>query len=199
MNWDQYYKELCLTISKKSKDNSTQIGAVIAGPDHEVRSTGYNDFPRGVNDFIKTNEVETRNGFFIKEVFERRQRPQKYLWTEHAERNAIYNAARCGIALKGCSIYIVPSKPLFVCADCGRAIIQSGIIEVIIDLNEENNKSIPDHWEESCRIAAIMFEEAGVKVRRFDIPKQETLTIDSCKTGPGSISPNSLLHIKDTN
>jgi len=84
--WDQYFFNLCNAISTKSNDQSTKVGAVIVGPHHEIRSTGWNDFPRGVIDNIQ----------------ERRKRPTKYDFTEHAERNAIYNAARVGTPPQHC-------------------------------------------------------------------------------------------------
>ena len=78
--WDQYYLDICKVVATRSKDPNTQIGCVIIGPNHEIRSTGYNSFPRGIRD----------------DVPERLVRPMKYLWIEHAERNAICNAARAG-------------------------------------------------------------------------------------------------------
>ena len=83
--WDAYYLNLCTAVAQLSKDQSTQLGCVIAGPAHEIRSTGYNSFPRGIND----------------DVPERQYRPVKYLFMEHAERNAIFNAARVGIPTTG--------------------------------------------------------------------------------------------------
>src|SRR3972149_4666305 len=106
MKWPEFFFALAALAAKKSKDRSTKIGAVVVGPDNEVRSLGYNGFPRGIND----------------DVEERHRRPAKYLWSEHAERNAIYNAVRAGICLRGCTMY-VHSHP---CVDCARAIIQSG-------------------------------------------------------------------------
>src|SRR5260370_34651295 len=103
--------DLAREIARWSKDRSGGVGCVIVGPDNEVRSTGFNGFPRGVND-----EVESRH-----------ERPAKYKWTEHAERNAIYNAARVGIPIEGCRIYL----PWFPCMECARAIIQTGIVELI--------------------------------------------------------------------
>src|SRR4051794_38843117 len=80
--WDQYYLDICKVVASRSKDPNTQIGCVIIGPNREIRSTGYNSFPRGIRD----------------DVPERLVRPTKYLWIEHAERNAICNAARAGTA-----------------------------------------------------------------------------------------------------
>ncbi len=77
-SWDRYYLDVCKVVGARSKDPNTQLGCIIVGPNHEIRSTGYNSFPRGIRD----------------DVPERLVRPAKYLWIEHAERNAICNAAR---------------------------------------------------------------------------------------------------------
>lgn len=111
MTWDDFFLGLAGYVSQKSKDQSTKVGAVIVGPDHEVLSLGWNGFPRGVDDNVQ----------------ERHERPAKYEWTEHAERNAIYNAARHGIALRGATIYVTHAP----CAACARAIVQSGIRAVV--------------------------------------------------------------------
>ena len=108
MNWTDYFLNIAEQVKLKSKDQSTQIGAVIVGEDNEVLSTGYNSFPRGMDDSKQ----------------ERQERPEKYFWFEHAERNAIYNAARVGIPLKGSSIYLTSGLP---CMDCARGIVNSGI------------------------------------------------------------------------
>ena len=144
ISWDQYFMTMAYLVAMRSKDNSTHIGAVIVGPDNEVRSTGYNSFARGV-----LNEYSP----------ELQERPEKYFWFEHAERNAVYNASRVGIPLKGCRMYTngVP------CADCGRAVIQSGISEVIVDgaWNEKNDKK----WIESTKRTLTMFNQAGITIR----------------------------------
>ena len=82
--WDNRFLSMAKLIATWSRDRSTKVGAVIVGPNREVRSVGYNGFPRGVNDAIES----------------RYERPGKYDWTEHAERNAIYNAARYGGPLR---------------------------------------------------------------------------------------------------
>lgn len=110
-NWDARWLQVADHIATWSKDRSTQVGCVIVGNANQVLSMGYNGFPRGVNDDIE----------------ERHDRPDKYLWTEHAERNAIYNAARTGTALAGSTMYL----PWYPCADCARAIIQSGISTLV--------------------------------------------------------------------
>lgn len=139
MNWDKYLMEMAALVSTASKDSSTSVGAVIVAPDHSVRSTGYNGFPRGVNDDIK----------------ERHQRPLKYSWTVHAEQNAICQAAKSGTHLDGCTIYINGLPP---CSICARLIIQSGIKRVVY-----SNNFVPEKWIGEWNISKEMFLEAGVK------------------------------------
>lgn len=145
--WDQFYIAMAMLTSEKSKDRSTQVGAVIVGPDNEVRSIGYNGFPRGVDDSVDT----------------RHQRPTKYLFAEHGERNAIYNAARVGIPLKGCTIYVTTNPAKFPpCADCARAIIQSGIVRVVQERLDHDSEAAK-RWEASAVATKHMFEEAGIR------------------------------------
>ncbi len=143
-NWDAYYLNVCRVVATRSKDPATQIGCVIVGPAHEIRSTGYNSFPRGIRD----------------DVPERLIRPEKYLWIEHAERNAIFNAARAGTALEGCTIYV----EIMPCMDCTRAIVQAGIREVVIDAERMGQYSSA-FYDEQFRSARVLLEEAGVRVR----------------------------------
>ncbi len=144
-SWDEYYLSICEAVAARSKDPNTQVGCIIAGPAHEIRSTGYNSLPRGIRD----------------DVPERFARPTKYLWMEHAERNAIYNAARCGTPLEGCTIYIA----LMPCMDCARAIVQAGIKEVVISGDRMNQYS-SQQYNEHFGLVETLFQEAGVTVRR---------------------------------
>lgn len=105
--WHLRFLDMAKLVATWSKDRSTQVGAVAVGSNREVRAMGYNGFPRGVDD----------------DVEERYERPVKYLFTEHAERNLLYNATRIGVSLDGCALYCTH----FPCADCARGIIQSGI------------------------------------------------------------------------
>lgn len=143
-DWDSRFMGLALNISEWSKDPDTKVGCVIVGPSNEVRSIGYNGFPRGVND-----GDSSRHG-----------RPAKYLWTEHAERNAIYNAVRIGVPLDGCRMYL----PWFPCAACARAIIQSGLTELVASKPDLDHKK----WGEDFRIATVLLKEGGVVVRFVD-------------------------------
>lgn len=144
-DWDRYYLEICKVVAARSKDPNTQIGCVIIGPAREIRTTGYNSFPRGIRD----------------DVPERKVRPTKYLWIEHAERNAICNAARCGTPLENCTIYV----EIMPCMDCARAIVQAGIREVVISAERMKQYS-SDYYNEHFGMVEVLFSEAGVKVRR---------------------------------
>lgn len=139
--WDDRFMNLAKHVAEWSKDRSTKVGCVVIGPDREVRSMGYNGFPRGIND-----EIERRHA-----------RPDKYTWTEHAERNAIYNAARVGIPLKGCTMYL----PWFPCVDCARAIVQAGLKELVAI---EPDMSHPQ-WGEQFASALILLQESDIELR----------------------------------
>ena len=139
--WDQRMIELAQLVATWSKDRSRQTACVIVGPNREIRATGYNGFPRGADD--------TKDA--------RHERPAKYHWTEHAERNAIYNAARIGTPLDGCTIYM----PWYPCADCARAIVQSGIVEVVAVAPDWNDPK----WAADFAMVTELFEECGTKVR----------------------------------
>src|SRR5580692_7035730 len=144
--WDQYYLDICKVVGARSKDPNTQLGCVIIGPNHEIRSTGYNSFPRGIRD----------------DVPERLVRPAKYLWIEHAERNAICNAARAGTATEGCTIFV----EIMPCMDCARAIVQAGIVEVAVS-SERMAQYNSAYYDEHFSMVEVLFAEAGIKVRRI--------------------------------
>jgi len=138
-DWDHYFLEMVKLVASKSRDPSTKCGAVIVSQDHSVLSTGYNGFPRGVN-----------------YTEERLERPLKYEFIEHGERNAILNAARHGVALAGTKMYL-NFRPEC-CTDCTKAVIQSGITEVIgPNIPFPGNK---DKWKIGPNIE--MMQEAGV-------------------------------------
>lgn len=145
--WDRRFLELAKVFGTWSKDRSAGTGCVIVGSDRLLRASGYNGFVRGIDD----------------EVSERHERPAKYSWTEHAERNAIYNAAKLGISLDGCTAYV----NWFPCIDCARAIVQSGIIR-LVGLQ-------PDHaderWGSDFKLASDMLQESGIGIVLYDIPE----------------------------
>jgi dCMP deaminase len=143
MNWTEYFLGIAEQVKLKSKDKYTQIGAIIVGEDNEVLSTGYNSFPRGLSDNVES----------------RQERPEKYFWFEHAERNAIYNAARVGTPLKNSTIYLTSGLP---CMDCARGIINSGIKKVYC--KEECTTNNKEKWEESQKRSRELLIECDVEV-----------------------------------
>ena len=143
MNWTEYFLNLAEVVKLKSKDQSTQIGAVVVGEGKNVLSTGYNSFPRGLDDSLQ----------------ERQERPEKYFWIEHAERNAIYNAALEGVSLKNSTIYLTSGLP---CMDCARAIVNSGI--KIVWCKRVCTTKNKEKWEESQMKSLQLLNECGVEI-----------------------------------
>lgn len=143
VDWDSLYMTMAYLVAMKSKDMFTHVGAVIVGKDNEVRSVGYNSFPRGIDDG----------------VLERQERPEKYSWFSHAEANSVYNAALVGIPIKGCRMYTngIP------CNMCMHAVLNSGIIEVIVD--QAWDESNYNQWKKQAERSRIAFSEAGIKLR----------------------------------
>ena len=141
--WDERFMLLAHHLATWSIEKGRRVGAVIVGPDHEIRSTGFNGLPRGVRD-----DLEERHS---------RITGAKYIWSCHAEQNAIFNAARVGVALKGCTIYV----PWFPCVECTKAIIQCGITELVAYAPDRPNSN----WAEDFTISGQMLKEANIKVR----------------------------------
>ena len=144
--WADRFMALCDAVCQWSEDRDFKVGCVIVGPDHhEIRSIGYNGLPRGVSD----------------QDDQRFDRPsgEKFFWMEHAERNAVYNAAHAGVSLAGCRAYV----NRFPCADCARALIQSGVTHITAPPIPEADGAL-DH---SFQVSAQMLAEAGVTVTTY--------------------------------
>ncbi len=139
MSWIDYFKAIVGLIATKSKD-PTQVGAILVGPDREIRLTGFNGPPKGVQD-----------------TADRRERPKKYLFSSHAEANLIAFAAREGIPTRDCIVYVT-HRP---CSACARLLIQAGIAGVYYG---PGTTSMP---EEEFSAAAEMFCEASVDYGAF--------------------------------
>lgn len=154
IQFDEMFMSMANLIAMKSKDTSTHCGAVIVGPDNEVRSTGYNSFVRGIND----------------DDPERLARPEKYLWVEHAERNAIYNAARMGTSTRDCVLF----STLFPCMDCARAIVQAGIKKVVY-MDPEVSINAQEWLDIARQRVPVLFSEAGVSYVEYDGPLIQTI------------------------
>lgn len=149
--WDQHWLGDCLHHARMSKDPNTSVGAVIIGPDRETRSTGFNGFPRHIDDTSeRLSSRETKNRLMV-----------------HAEHNAILNAARIGTPLKGCTLYIactdasgqVWSGPP--CTQCTLAVIQAGIAEVVGWPFKDGESK----WREDIEAARVLLAEAGLRYR----------------------------------
>jgi len=111
ISWDEYFMGIAMLAAKRSKDPSTQVGACIVSEDNIIISTGYNGMPKGCSD----DEFP----------WEREGEDNKYAYVVHAELNAILNAN--GRDLRGSRVYVA----LFPCNECAKAIIQSGVKEVV--------------------------------------------------------------------
>ena len=136
--WDSRFLGLAKEISTWSKDPSRKIGC-IAVRDRKILATGYNGFPKGIED--------------LKVRYDDRE--QKYHFVVHAEMNTIYNAAENGISLKGSTLYIYG---LPVCSECAKGIIQAGVERVVVF-----SKETPDRWIDSITKTTDLFEEAGIE------------------------------------
>ena len=139
--WDIRFLKLATHISEWSKDPSTKVGCVVVGPDREIRSTGFNGFPRGIQD----SDDRLTN------------RDLKYPLICHAEENEIMHAARIGLALEGCTAYVTWPP----CTRCARSLIQAGVSEIVIPSGLE----IPDRWRDDFEMSMGLLREACVKIR----------------------------------
>ena len=147
ISWDEYFMGISLLTSMRSKDPSTQVGACIVSGDNRIMSVGYNGLPRGCSDDEFPWEREAEN-----------QNDTKYPFVCHAELNAILNAG--GKNLVGSRIFVA----LFPCNECAKAIIQSGISEVVY---------ISDKYADTDGVKASkrMLNSAGVKLTQFESKK----------------------------
>lgn len=141
ISWDEYFMGVALLAAKRSKDPNTQVGACIVNDDNIILSTGYNGFPIGCSDddFPWFREGDDT----------------KYPYVVHAELNAILNSN--GKSLKGAKIYV----DLFPCNECAKAIIQSGIKEIVY---------LYDKYADTPATIASkrMLDAAGIKYTRLD-------------------------------
>jgi dCMP deaminase len=160
----KYYSLAKFNAELFSKDPSTKVGAILLAPDSfEVLAMGYNGLPRGLKD-----DIPARN-----------ERPEKYYYYEHAERNAIYNAARKGGAPLEGAIAVVT---MFPCADCARGLIQTGISAVA----SVRPDTALDRWGAHFEKSKLMLMEAGVTLILFKADPSSQATCLPChKSGQG--------------
>lgn len=141
---DEYWLTLCARKGQESPDPRTKVGCVIIAPNESILCVACNDYPRGIRP--TTNQ--------------RTEPPMKYIWIEHAERNAIYHAARLGLSTDGCTMVV----ELVPCIECARAIIQAGIAQVVLNQHRCAAYSGTKYSEEHS-VAMGMLAEAGVPIR----------------------------------
>ena len=142
LSWDEYFMGIAMLSALRSKDPSTQVGACVVDKDNKVVSIGYNGMPRGVDD----EQIPWGHGEGLE---------SKYLYVCHAEFNAILNT-RDGSRLNGCKIYVT----LFPCNECAKAIVQTGIKEIIY-LDDKYH----DHVSEQA--SRRILDMAGVKYTQY--------------------------------
>ena len=150
ISWDEYFMGVAILSGMRSKDPNTQVGCCIVSQDNKILSMGYNGLPIGCDD----DEFP----------WEREGDPleTKYLFTAHSELNAILNYG--GGSLRGAKLYV----SLFPCNECAKAIIQSGIREVIYD--SDKYAATP-----STIASKRMFDAAGVKYYQYTHSKRDIL------------------------
>lgn len=142
LSWDEYFMGIALLSAQRSKDDATQVGSCIVNADNKILSVGYNGMPTGCHDDDMPWE---RDGGAL---------DTKYIYVCHAELNAILN--NDGGSLKGAKVYTT----LFPCNECAKAIIQSGIKEVIY---------LSDKYSDTDSVIASkkMFDMTGVTYRQY--------------------------------
>lgn len=136
-SWHRYFMDMAHKVASRSKDPNTKVGCIVTSKDKVVVASGYNGIPQGVRDLP-----------------ERMERPAKYLWTAHAEENAVALAARVGASLRDGYAYVTHHP----CSRCARSLIQAGIQVVYVDRGTTN---MP---QDEFDVAKQMFTEAGVYV-----------------------------------
>jgi len=153
---EHYFDNIIPGAEKKSKDPSTKVACVYTFNDFSIATICFNGFPFGVEDDPK-------------KVPERYERPEKYLWTVHAEANGVAVCCKHGTSLMDGNLFIKWHP----CAGCAGQMIQAGIKNVIIDTDsvEYNDSKLQERWFESCRVAKIMFKEREVNTFLFSRKK----------------------------
>ncbi len=156
ISWDEYFMGIAKLAAMRSKDPNTQVGACIVDENNIILSTGYNGFPKFCSDDM-----------FPWERAADKAENTKYPYVVHAELNAILNAS--GRDLRGSKIYVA----LFPCNECAKAIIQSGVKEVVYLSDKYENDPM-------TQASKRMLTAAGVKLTKFE-PSVDSITIDLSK------------------
>ncbi len=141
--WDTRFMKLAREISTWSKDPSSKIGAVIVDDERRILATGYNGFPRGVDD------TEARL----------HDKEQKYPRIVHAETNALMSALYNGVSVKGATLYV---WGLPVCNECTKLVIQAGIKRVVITYPEYAAEKWQKQWNEMSKPMLLETGQIGI-------------------------------------
>lgn len=162
--WDRHFLGMALFHSQLSKDPSTRVGSVIVGPDREILSGGFNGFPRGIADTpARLNDRDVKLKLVV-----------------HAEMNALLAAARTGMRLKGCTLYLGATDDTGMvwggppCTRCTVEIIQVGIREIV----SYPLKTAPSRWHDDLKLARELLAEAGVTYRELPLSASALLAQD---------------------
>jgi dCMP deaminase len=149
--WDRHFLQLAADHARMSKDPATRVGSVIVGPDREIVSAGFNGFPRGIADTLdRLHDRDTKLSLIV-----------------HGEMNAVLAAARIGVRLKGCTLYLAATDDSGAiwggppCTRCTMEIIQTGIAEIV----SWPFKSAESKWKADIERARALLAEAGVMYR----------------------------------
>lgn len=139
LRWHEKHMRLAkFEAVQKSKDPNTKVACLIVDQENSILVSGYNGLPRNVSDTI-----------------DRISRPAKYDWVQHAEANAVSNAARNGVRLRGGTAYVTQ----FPCSTCAGQLINAGITRIVVE-----DGAIVETYRKNYEIATAMFKEAGVEV-----------------------------------
>lgn len=151
--WDEHFLVTAILQAKMSKDPSTQVGAVIVTPDKEIVSTGFNGFPRGIKDLPeRLNDRDLKLRFMV-----------------HAEMNAVLTAAKLGIKIGGCTMYISSlsaDNNIWggVCSNCAKHISQTGISKIITNSSD----NAPNRWAEDLFLSKKVFKECNIEYKEVE-------------------------------
>ena len=151
LSWDECFMSIAIITSKRSKDPSSQVGAVIIDEENKIVSVGYNGMPRNID----SNELTWNKNEGL---------DNKYLYVCHAEFNAILNI-RNGSSLKGCTLYVT----LFPCNECAKAIIQTGIKKVIYLSDKYKDHLEVKASKKLLDLANIEYEEYKGSVKDIEL------------------------------
>ena len=158
LSWDEFFMGVAKLAARRSKDPNTQVGACIVSKNNRILSVGYNGTPNGYDDHYFPWD---REGDALE---------TKYLYVVHAERNAILNYRGSNKDLEGAKIYV----DLFPCNECAKAIIQSGINEVIY-LSDKYRDT------DSNKASRLLFDKCGVTYRKIDLKTEIDIRLNSDK------------------